>query len=255
MRREDENGAIVVEATISLSVFIFVIFTILSIVNICYIQAKMNTALNTAAKEISQYSYLYFKFGLNKTEQGWAEAGQKSGATVDQIAGGVAGFIDVFKSGDMSTTIGKGYENAVSVKEGIDDIVSDPKAFALGIAQGTLVELFNDAKSTIPRAFVKKNLVAFEGDTPEAFLKRYKVVGGMDGMDFTGTQLMLQGESGLIKIVVTYKVKVIELLKIDMEFTFRQYAVTDAWGCEGPPELGSGTKSAAILPPRRRIMG
>ena len=54
MRKENENGAIVVEATISLSVFIFVIFTILSIVNICYIQAKMSTALDTAAREISQ---------------------------------------------------------------------------------------------------------------------------------------------------------------------------------------------------------
>ena len=76
----------------------------------------------------------------------------------------------------------------------------------------------------------------------------------MDGIDFTGTQLMLNGGSGQIKIVVTYKVKVIELLKIDMKFTFRQYAVTDAWGCEDS-KISSGTKSAAILPPRRRIMG
>lgn len=55
-----QKGAIVVEATIALSAFMFAIFTILSIVNICFIQARLGVALNTAAKEISQYSYLYY---------------------------------------------------------------------------------------------------------------------------------------------------------------------------------------------------
>lgn len=255
MRKDTENGAIVVEATISLSVFIFVIFTILSVVNLCSIQAKMGTALDTAAKEISQYSYLYFKFGLNKAEQDAAAAGQKSGATVDQIADGVSGFINAFKSGDPSTTIGQGYESLESVKDGIDDIVSDPKNFALGLAKGALSELITDAKGEgarlLAKAFMKKNLIAYEGDTPEDFLKRYRVVGGMNGLDFTGSQLMLQGNS-VVRLVVTYKVKVIDLLGIDVEFTFRQYGITDGWGCEDNRITES--KTAAILP-RRRLAG
>jgi hypothetical protein len=36
------------------------IFIILSIITICYAQAKIGTALNAAAKEISQYTYLYY---------------------------------------------------------------------------------------------------------------------------------------------------------------------------------------------------
>ena len=45
MRKGNERGAIVVEATVSLTAFIFAIFTILSIVNVYYIQAKISMAL------------------------------------------------------------------------------------------------------------------------------------------------------------------------------------------------------------------
>lgn len=39
-RIKDERGAIVVEATISFTTFIFLLYIIYSIVDICYIQAK-----------------------------------------------------------------------------------------------------------------------------------------------------------------------------------------------------------------------
>ena len=66
MRKESERGAVIVEGIISLTTFMFMMFTILSIVNICFIQSRMAVALNSAAKEISQYSYFYYKFGLDK---------------------------------------------------------------------------------------------------------------------------------------------------------------------------------------------
>ena len=57
---KNEHGAIVVEATIAFSAFIFLIFIVYSIVDICYIQAKMGIALNESAIDMSQYSYLYY---------------------------------------------------------------------------------------------------------------------------------------------------------------------------------------------------
>ncbi len=70
MRRKfrDESGSVTVEATISLSAFMFAIVTILTIVNVCIVQARMSYALNTTAKEISQYSYLYSLTGLNDSQ-------------------------------------------------------------------------------------------------------------------------------------------------------------------------------------------
>ena len=52
--KKKENGAIIVEATLVLPFFMFAIITVLSIVNISFAQAKIGTALNETAKEISQ---------------------------------------------------------------------------------------------------------------------------------------------------------------------------------------------------------
>lgn len=52
VRKNKESGAIIVEATISLSFFIFNMFIIYGIVDICYIQARMNIALSYAAQDI-----------------------------------------------------------------------------------------------------------------------------------------------------------------------------------------------------------
>ena len=57
-KQKRERGAIIVEATISLTMFIFAMFTLYSLVNICYVQSKMSVAVNVAAKEMSQYAYL-----------------------------------------------------------------------------------------------------------------------------------------------------------------------------------------------------
>ena len=60
-----ENGVVFIEATIALTAFMFFVVTLLSIVNVCYAQAKIGTALNETAKELSEYSYLYAVTGLN----------------------------------------------------------------------------------------------------------------------------------------------------------------------------------------------
>lgn len=44
----DEHGAVIIEATLSLSFFMFAIFTLLSVVSICYAQARINTAVDCA---------------------------------------------------------------------------------------------------------------------------------------------------------------------------------------------------------------
>ena len=49
-RSKSEKGAVIVEATIVLPMFIFAILIILSVVDICYVQSKMSVALNSAAK-------------------------------------------------------------------------------------------------------------------------------------------------------------------------------------------------------------
>ena len=78
MRKDNERGAIVVEATLSLTAFVFTIFTILTLVNVYFIQAKMSVALNAASKEISQYSYLYYALCINEYDANLSEGTEDS---------------------------------------------------------------------------------------------------------------------------------------------------------------------------------
>ena len=245
MKNGNERGAVVVEGIISLTTFMFAIFTLLSIVNICYIQARMTTALTSAAKEISQYSYFYYKFGIDELDAKMAAGTEDERALADKTVTGVASLMDSvsnasnsFQTGDFDNMV-KEIDGATGTASGLvdqyaDRLAEDPKGFILGMGKMMGNELKEGGKAllcqALAKAFMKKNLKASPDDDPDAFLKRYKVVGGMSGLDFKYTTFLQNGTSNLIQLVVTYKVKVIELLNIDFEYTFRHCVKTTAWG-------------------------
>lgn len=246
LKKSGERGAIVVEATISLSVFIFTMFTILSVVDICYIQSKIGMALDSATKELAQYSYLYYKLGADKMEAKWNEGtGDARDVTKDTVDG-VVNIMDSLSGASHSASTGDfdGLMNAIDSGVGsvdslcdtyADKIADNPKEFIIGLGKMAGNDLKEKAKSAllakcVGRGLMKKNLKSSKDDDPDAFLKRYRVVNGIKGLDFKYSSLMAYGESSEIQLVCTYKVKVIRLLNIDFEFKFRQMAKTTAWG-------------------------
>ena len=84
-KKTSEQGAITVEATISLTAFMFMIVTVLTIVNICIVQTKIGIAIHCAAKEISQYSYLYALTGIPESQQKLAAATTETSKTTNEI--------------------------------------------------------------------------------------------------------------------------------------------------------------------------
>ncbi len=246
MRKDKERGAIVVEATLSLTAFVFAIFTILSIVNIYYIQSKMSVALNSASKEISQYSYLYYALGINAYDAQLSEGTEEHKQLAENTIDGVGIMLDSLSGVENSVSTGDFDGLINSIQTGTDEIDSlvndysekwseDPKAFILGMGKMTASE-FKEKHikallgQVLAKTFMRKNLMAFKGDDPDAFLKRYRVVDGMAGLDFEYTTLMAYGTSNQIQLCVTYDVSVIKLLNIDYKFTFRQVSKTNAWG-------------------------
>ena len=209
MKKENEKGAIIVEATIALPVFIFTILIILSITDICYVQSKMAVAVNSAAKEMSQYGYLYTTFGLDEHLTG--EGGKSSE------------FMDSF--GELL--------NKVSEKAGV---VSDELGalFKQGgdVASGdSLAELGKNAVGGIlAKKLVQKNLVAYKEDTADAFLRRNQVVNGLDGLSFLHTSFLTNAEQNEVEIIVSYEVRVLKLLNTDFDFRFIQRGKSKVWG-------------------------
>ena len=243
MRKDKERGAIVVEATIALTAFVFAIFTILSIVNIYFVQAKVAVALNGAAKEISQYSYLYYKMNVDELDKRVSDGTEEYRATTEQTISGVDALIDSMgdaqnglETGDFEQLMGAiqdGADNVSSLATTYGEHLKDPKAFIIGMAKMAGSELVGEAKrylgQVLAKTFMQKNLQAFTGDSADAFLRRCGVVDGMNGLDFNYTSMFTNGENQL-QLVVTYDVEVIKLLDIDFTFTFRQMAKATVWG-------------------------
>ncbi|MCD8120005.1 MAG: hypothetical protein LUE29_11110 [Lachnospiraceae bacterium] len=242
--RGGERGALVIEATLSLSTFIFLIFTLLSITNIYYIQAKMSVALNSSAKEISQYMYLYYKLGLDDLESTAASATDASRDTVTTTIDGVQDLVEAFSDGseaaeslDFDSLITEIQNGTTTVNSLVDTyaeaIGDDPKQFIIGMAKLAALEGVQEIKEilaqVLAKTFMKNNLIEYEGDSADNMLARYRVVNGMDGLDFNYSSLMAYGKTDQIFLVVTYDVSVIRFLNIDVSFTFRQCAKTSAW--------------------------
>lgn len=263
MRKDKERGAIVVEATISLTAFVFAIFTILTLVNVYLIQAKIGVALNSASKEISQYSYLYYTFGLDKYDKDLSDGTEDSKLTAQQTIDGVGTLLSSFSGVETSIETGDFDGMVASIDSGttaVDDLVTmyadrladDPKGFIMGMGKMAASELSQEVKvflgQALAKAFMKKNLMSFPGDDADAFLKRYRVVDGIAGLDFDYTTLMAYGTSNQIQLCVTYDVSVIKLLNTDFTFKFRQVSKTNAWGngiSKIKPEQNDATVVAA----------
>ena len=139
----------------------------------------MSVSLNFAAKEISQYSYLYYKLGLNQLDASLHEGAQESREIANQTIDGISTFMDLLSGtrssagtsdfADMLQNIEEGKKSATSLgKMYSDNIANDPKAFILGMGMMAGNELKEEAKvylgQTLARSFMQKNLMAYQGD-------------------------------------------------------------------------------------------
>lgn len=257
---KQEEGAIVIEATISLTTFMFLIFTILSIINIVSLQAKIGIALNATAKEISQYSYIYSMTGISEKQSTIHDEGKESAQTMNDIIDGVENVIDSIEGiantgedivGDVGGSldnmdeikdqiqadIDKGTDSYDEIAANIEAIAKDPKAFILGV--GNLIgnegiEILKNKAIVTPlvKGFIQKHIKDYSGQSAEEYLKskgvKNEVGSDLGGLNFEESVLFHDGSSDIV-IIADYTVSVIKLLNIDIELRFKQKAWTRGW--------------------------
>lgn len=213
MGRKNQEGAIVIEATISLSVFMFLIVTILAIVNICYVQAKVGVLIHGVAKDISNYTYLYTMTGLNEKEKALnkkADYSRQQIGSINTVFDSTDAVLDTIEQlGDLAVDS----EFWDSTKALIDVSAAE------GVKGVAVAEVCN---------IVAKNRLAISGNDASSYLRRLGVVDGLDGLNFLNSELCPGGGDD-IKIVVKYQVHMLRLLGQDLNFTFEQCAYTKAW--------------------------
>lgn len=241
-KKDTENGAVVIEATLSLTVFMFLIVTLLSIVNICIAQAKIGIALNQSAEEISQFLYFYSLSGLNDIQ---AKAYADSSGTRQQIEDleeGITNGIETiqkFGSGGTSASdaISELKEDGSNIKDVAKEIAAteDKAAWIKSLVKVAGNEAFEVGKGyfagALAEGLMRKHLTMNDEIDCDRNLKNMGVVDGMGGLNLTASSIYTNGTED-ITLICTYDIKLLTLLNNDITFHFVQTAKTKAWGAQ-----------------------
>lgn len=261
--RDRQRGSATVEAVVGFTAFLLAIFTILGLANFCRAQMLVSAAMDTAAKEMAQYSYFYEISGLSKFEKSLDMNGKKGTdninkiiGTVDTLYSSVNGAVkqgvteikntqEMVAAGQFDTSA---IENSVrnvgsevqGLKLGIEGVVNafkdvgnDPLLYMRSIVALLATEGMELAKRAVAvpltKAFVSKHF----GDNAreaDAVLENLGIVDGLDGMNFNLSKIFSDSEHKEIELVVHYKVKLAKVFDwVILEAKLSKTACCRAW--------------------------
>ena len=179
----EEGGYIVVETVGCFLLFVFLNISILSLINITAVQARVHYALTQAAETVSMYSYTLEAAGVAEhlqTSAGKAEGVEKD---VNEFIGDVNGVLDAIEGLDLNGLVESGeslYEQGTGF---VDDIANNPKAVLQDFMNYGIREGSSALLGTQIRPLVGHYLSNGEQSGDE-FLKAFHVEDGLDGISF-----------------------------------------------------------------------
>ena len=246
-----ESGMIVVEAVITLTIFIMTVSLIVYLVTVFTVHNKIQFAINSAAHELATYSYIYQATGLRSADLQVRADGSKDVGNIndtaakvldtvgkiEELAGEASNVGNSPSDPEMSTdyinstyrqfsnlesSVNSTVESTQQSVEAVENLISDPK----GLAAGAIYMAFEEGESYLKGligAGIAKYMTEGYLDSPTMTADEYciahGIVGGYNGLDFTGSSVFRDGTQGwnptgakskgdyrMIDFVVTYKI-------------------------------------------------
>lgn len=240
-----ERGSATVEAVISFTGFLFVIFTILNIVNICRAQMLISNAVDTATKELTQYSYFYKMSGLQKFSEDLSDIADNGKTNLNDVLGTVNNlYTSIGTAVDNTTQRATDIQNAAeegdlnlssiqntlagirsdgtnivasmnSVSSAFDAVQDNPILYMksiVAVAGNASLDFLKSHVIAAPlaRMFVTKHFGSSAAEASEK-LEKLGVVDGLDGMNFNMSSIFSSDEPEDVHIVVYYKLKLVSI--------------------------------------------
>ena len=212
MKSQKEKGAITVEATIFLMLFIVFFISLLNLVDMVRAQIIIQNAVTQTAKELSQYSYILTKTGVVEASNENYEKVKEVRSDVESVANDITeisgAITNITTSGNIAgsiQTITGAYNSMSGVVENYDD---PEKLLAAALAVG-MNRIETAIKPVVIGNVTKSRLKAHlssDGSDPDRRLKKLGIENGLDGLDFSESKWFDEGNQD-IYIVCTYKIK------------------------------------------------
>lgn len=257
------HGSLTVEAAIVLVIFIFGYISIASMCSFIRAQMIIQYSINQAAKDISAYSYLVSKTGLMEDSARMGAEADGFKKSTDNVIDTVVKLYDAIDQGTQhitntasgipenqgmgallesvqltGTVTQEEFQNMVTAANTMMDTSGEyfgnPKAILKGFGAIAKDGAFSQAKSYMIAAPISKALVGnqiklYEKDGKgRDILEQLGVVGGMSGLNFTGSLLFNDGKTIVVQAAYTMRINYPGFE--NKEFHFIQTASTEAWG-------------------------
>ena len=209
-KKTGQRGAVIVEASLALPFFMFAIYTLLTVMQIAYAQARVAVALDSATKQAAEYMHVYFALGLDEV---FTEEGESS-----KLANEVASFLQ---------DIGEGLGN---IDQELGQYVDEAGQSLHGDSITAIMQ--NQLGSFLVKQMLEQKLVDGPNDTAELFMRRNRIANlNMDGSKFLEVG---EGSTGRdIFMRVNYDIEVVRLLGLDIKFHMSHCSYAQAWAGEG----------------------
>ena len=213
---KNEKGHIVVETVGTFIPFTLLVISILSLVNIVTMQARVHNALTQTANAISMYSYV-FKITGTADDLIMLDSKASEGAEmIDAVLSGISAF-----TGSGGFDVGGG----TRALDAAQQAVGDPRHMVQSLANYGINELRSIMSTEIVRPMLMRFL-SLGSKTGEEYLESIRVV------SFDLTDSIIIDQNGNIKLTAHYEVEyTFGALRIPFTPTLRitQTAVTKAW--------------------------
>lgn len=261
-----QKGSVSVEATLSLTIFVFFMISIICLINICRVQSKVSNALHLAALDISNISYLYYITGMYDADTAIQAAAEEAGGQlvekikpVDDVINNTETMLGLIgNSGKLVVETAKdptqlsdaleelkikkedGYleveslkSNLGNIKEQAKDIAKDPVGFVKLMVQSGIGEGMDIVKNLLAGVFAQalmEDHISAGGTVGDVdgYLKSLGVEDGLSGMSFMASSLFAGDDNTDINLIVMYRVNIFPLFNLPT-IPFAQSASTRAW--------------------------
>ena len=214
--RENENGYIVVETVGTFIPFVLLVISILSLVNIVTLQARVHNALTQAANTLSMYSYVLKATGV---ADGLMATDAKAAGVRENINSALIGIESLSKGYGQSGNTGSRAWNWA------EEMAGDPKAAIQGFANYGLSQLQSIVFAELARPLVGRYLANGEMSGDE-YLSSVRVV----SLEFTDCSMV--DRNGNVKMTVVYEIEyTFGALKLPFgpNLKVTQTVITKAW--------------------------
>lgn len=230
-----QRGALTVEATIFLTLFIVFFISLMNLVNVVRTQTLLQYAVTQTAKELSQYSYLLTKTGVVRASNNTYVKAKGFTDDIDEVANDlteISGAInDTATGNDVESSMNTIISAAENASDTLEPYLENPENILAGALAVGKNRLQGQAKIAVVGAITKLRMKAHlsaNGEDADERLKKLGVVEGLDGLDFSESKWFSDGTQD-IYIIAQYRMK-IKFMFLDVDLPpFKVCGATRIW--------------------------